>query len=345
MMDAGQFYALLRLEEASLALRAVLALRLVEQMGERSFSHDQLRDTLGFTEQAARTFFALLRVMGILEREQGDFRLSKMASHTLADQLPSSRKPYLQMGSGPEVVALVGLLRGEHAPEARPLYSPDDGTTTLMDEVEVGREIAFGLSSRARNFAYPLAAAIAKECPQASTLVDIGAGSPYVGQACLQTLPGLKKVQLLDRANGMQFMQELIQREGINSAKIELLTADFFRDVPAADIYVLSNTAHDWRPEEYRTLIENIRHSMKQDGVICIHEPLLLDQWNSDREWYQALWMACYAMTLLKLTLGAGTCYSIEEHHAILAQSGMRPSGSPQSTVDGCTALFYEGPA
>ncbi|MEE3032172.1 MAG: methyltransferase, partial [Planctomycetota bacterium] len=97
-----------------------------------------------------------------------------------------------------------------------------------------------------------------------------------------------------------------------------------------ADIYVLSDTAYDWRPEEYRTLIENIRHSMKQDGVICIHEPLLLDQWNSDREGYQALWMACYAMTLLKLTLGAGTCYSIEEHHAILAQSGMRPSGSPQ---------------
>ena len=92
-------------------------------------------------------------------------------------------------------------------------------------------------------------------------------------------------------------------------------------------------------------MIENIRHSMKQDGVICIHEPLLLDQWNSDREGYQALWMACYAMTLLKLTLGAGTCYSIEEHHAILAKSGMRPSGSPQAPVDGCTALFYEGPA
>ena len=345
MMDAGQFYALLRLEEASLALRAVLALRLVERMGEKSFSHEQLRDDLGFTEQAARTFFALLRVMGILQREQGEFRLSKLASHTLADQLPSSRKPYLQMGSGPEVAALIGLMRGEHPPEARPLYSPEDGTTTLMDDVDIGREIAFGLSSRARNFAHPLAAAIVNQCPHASILVDIGAGSPYVGQACLQTLSGLKKVQLLDRANGMRFMQELIQREGIDSATIELLRADFFRDIPTADIYVLSNTAHDWRPEEYCALINNIRHSMKPGGVICIHEPLLLDQWNSDREWYQALWMACYAMTLLKLTLGAGTCYSIEEHHAILAQSGLRPTGSPQPTVDGCTALFYEVPA
>ena len=51
--------------------------------------------------------------------------------------------------------------------------------------------------------------------------------------------------------------------------------------------------------------------------------------------------MACYALTLLRYTLGEGTCYTIEEHHQVLAKSGFQPVGEPVPTSDGCTALFY----
>lgn len=46
-----------------------------------------------------------------------------------------------------------------------------------MDDTEVARGIAMGLSSRARNFADPLAAAVAARAPAAKSRADIGAGS------------------------------------------------------------------------------------------------------------------------------------------------------------------------
>lgn len=341
-MDAGKFYALLRMEEASLALRSVLRLGLVEQMGEKTYSLKELQATLGLTEQAARTFFVLLQIMGILDGESGGYKLTALASEALSDQAPTSRKPYLQMGSGPDVDELIALMRGERLEESLPLYSAEDGTRTLMDEEAIGREIAFGLSSRARNFARPLAAIVAECRPQATSLADIGAGSPYVAEACLNALPRLSEVQLVDRSNGMQFARELIKRDRIDSSRMRLMEADFFKEVPSAEVYILSNTAHDWRPAEYQTLIENVCRAMVPGGLVCIHEPLLLDTWDSEQQWFQALWMACYAMTLLKLTHGAGTCYSLREHHEILARSGFVPVGQPHATIDGCTALFYQ---
>lgn len=340
-MDAGRFYALLRYEEASLALRTVMHLSLVDQLGDRELSRAELREMLGFTEQAARTFFALLQVMEILQCSDDTYRVTPLAAQCLADGIPTSRKPYLSMGTGDEVDALLNLLRGNHPNDALPLYSGEDAGETVMDDTDVAREIAIGLSSRARNFAEPLAAAVAAQAPAARSLADIGAGSPYVAQACLRALPGLQKVMLVDRANGMRFAHGIINNERIDASQLEFHEGDFFDAVPTADVYVVSNTAHDWRPPEYSVIADNIRNVIPDTGLVCIHEPILMTSWNNDSQWLHALWMACYALTLLRYTLGEGTCYTMEEHHAILAKSGFQPGGPPVPTSDGCTALFY----
>ena len=88
-------------------------------------------------------------------------------------------------------------------------------------------------------------------------------------------------------------------------------------------------------------IMSNIRSLISRDGVVCIHEPMLVTSWDSETEWMRALWMACYALALFRLTLGEGTSYTIEEHHEVLAMSGFLPSGAPVPTSDGCTALFY----
>ena len=92
-MVAGRFYALLRFEEASLALRAVMQMSLVDQMGTRGLSRHELREMLGFTEQAARTFFALLQVMEILECRDDQYRVTTLAAQCLAGS--NSRLPFL----------------------------------------------------------------------------------------------------------------------------------------------------------------------------------------------------------------------------------------------------------
>ena len=339
--DAGRFYALLRFEEASLALRAVLKMKLVDRIGTQSMSRDAICEMFSFTDQASRTFLALLEVMEILQSTDDQYRITERAATCLAEGVATSRKPYLAMGADHEVDELINLLQGNPPQDAVPLYSGENAGPTVMDNPDVARQIAIGLSSRARNFADPLANAIASQGSKATILADIGAGSPYVAQACLTAIPNLEKAILLDRPNGMRFAHEIIQTEQMDQHRLAFQEADFFDNVPAADIYVLSNTAHDWQEHEYTLIMSHVRRAISPDGLVCIHEPLLLTNWDSDTAWLRALWMACYAMTLLRLTLGEGTCYSIDEHHQILAKSGFHPIGDPIPTCDGCTALLY----
>lgn len=342
IMDAGKYFALLRYEEAALALRAVLRMGLVDLLADRRLSQDQLREELGFTEQAARTFFALLQVMEILEVEDGAWRVTRRAAECLADGAGTSRKPYLSMGTADDVDSLIELLRGGRPQDALPLYAGEDGGQTVMDDDAAAREIAYGLASRARNFAKPLASELAEAAGGAKLLADVGAGSPYVAANCLEIMPQLERAVLVDRGNALRFAREMADVGGFRTPRLEYCESDFFRSVPPADVYVLSNTAHDWQRSQYSAILENIRRVIPPRGVVCIHEPLLVSDWTSDAQWQRALWMACYALTLFRYTLGDGTCYTEQEHHEILAGSGFEPRGEPAPTSDGCSALFYQ---
>ena len=193
--DASLFYALMRFEEAALALRVALKLGVVEMIGDDQRSLEQLQAELGFTHQGARTFLSLLVVMRLLELSNGSYRVSSVAKISLACQAPTTRAPYLSMGMGDDVDAMIRALRGESG-ETPPLYGEEGAGATLMDSDEVGSAVAHGLSSRARNFATPLAAAILKVAAGAKSMADIGAGSPYIADACLKVIPELEKSHL-----------------------------------------------------------------------------------------------------------------------------------------------------
>ena len=338
--DASLFYALMRFEEAALALRAALKLGLIEIIGDDLRSLEELQAELGFTHQGARTYLSLLVTMRVLEMSNDRYRVSSVAKTSLSCQAPTTRAPYLSMGMGDDVHALIRTLRGESG-ETPPLYGEEGGGETLMDSDEVGSAVAHGLSSRARNFATPLADAIQQVAAGATSLADIGAGSPFIADACLTAIPELERAILVDRSNGMRFAREITTQQGIDASKMEFCERDFFVSVPVADVYCISNTAHDWQIADYRRLMEHVRAVIPGRGIVCIHEPLLQTSWSDSREWLEALWMACYALTLFKLTAGQGSCYTSHEHDSILRESGFTRICDPVRTRDGCTALFY----
>lgn len=340
-MDAGKYYALLRFEEASLALRAALKLNLVEEMGESELDLLGLGERFGFTHQGARTFARLLEVMEVLSRTGPVFRVATRAVETLSDAAATSRKPYFEMGADDRVDVLIAGLRGSFPENSLPLYGGDNDKKTVMDLPEVGRQVAMGLASRARNFAHPLAEAILPYAEKSKVFVDLGAGSPYVALACLGLMPKLKSAILVDRANSMQFAREMAD-EFSPDDRLEFREQDFFDTAPPADLYCISNTAHDWLAEEYVAIMVNVRDAIVPGGTVCVHEPLLLSNWNSAEQWVSALWMACYALTLYQLTEGKGTCYTREEHNEIMSRCGFLPIDEPRETCDGCTALFFK---
>lgn len=341
-MDAGEFYALLRFEEAARAMRVTFALDIVERIGDRALSTNELQNEFQFTPQAVRTFFALLRVMNVVTTDaEKRFRVSPAAHRCLASKSAFSRRPYLAMGSD-DADEFIKLLRGDLSDRPTALYGRENENSTLMDVEEVAREISFGLASRAKSFSEPLAQAIHQKAePTHRIFADLGAGSPYLANACRNLISQFTTLLLVDRSNGMKYIRQMCQRDAIDTCRLEFREQDFFSDVPVADVYVLSNTAHDWLPSEYQEIMSNVRAAISPGGFVCIHEPLLVDNWNNKSEWFEALWMACYAVTLFRLTLGKGSCYSVDEHDTIQQAVGLTRRDVPIRTVDGCTALFY----
>jgi len=353
-MDSGIYYALLRFEEAALALRTMFQIEFVQRMGDDELSLGDLQARFGWTQQATRTMVALLRVMQILDTaatpdtrsnsfnfDDYRYRCSALARDGLGEG-PTSRRPYLSMGSDEQANQLAELLQGAAVTGSVPLYAASSGQATLMDDPDVGREIAIGLSSRARQFAVPLVQTIVENVPATCRrFTDLGAGSPYVAQACV-SLNRFDEIVVVDRENALEHFRDLQAREGINDDRIRCVAHDFFESVPEADVYLLSNTAHDWLPSQYDKILENIRAVIPAHGMLCLHEPLLKTHWESDAEWMEALWMACYALTLFKLTHGMGSCYTLAEHDAAAKGQGFKRHSPPMRTCDGCTALLYQ---
>ena len=343
LSDARDFYALLRFEEAALGLRTAFQLDLVERIGSRALTTHDVQGEFQFTPQATRTFGALLRVINVIDPADSDhWRVTELARNCLASEAEFTRRPYLAMGAHPEVETFVDLLQGRCDASSPALYGREGEAETLMDVEEVAQAVSFGLASRAKCFAQPLARAISSQaCPELTTLADIGAGSPYVASGCRQLMPQLTATKLVDRANGMRYVRQMLAASRESEKDFELCEQDFFQSVPTADIYSISNTAHDWLDSEYLEIMTHVRGAISREGLVCIHEPLLVTRWKTREEWQEALWMACYAVTLFRLTHGKGSCYTVEEHDQIQQRAGFSRSVDPIRTIDGCTALFY----
>lgn len=350
-IDASPFYAMLRFEEAATVLRAAFRLDFVDRVADSCGTPDHggastsdLAKMFGFTPQGAKTYLAVLHAMDVIRPNKTGWLLTATARECLMNGATRSRRPYLQMGPTESADALIAMLRGDFPDESLPLYGYDD-QPSLMEAPEtasVAHQIAHGLASRARCFAEPLARFIHSNMPTSDTgsltVADLGAGSPFVMQAVLDHSPSVSKAILVDQKAGLAHARQMVLDE---QPRMCFQEADIFQRVPSADMYCMSNTAHDWLPEDYQRLAANIRASVSTAGRVVVHEPLMLTSWSTLKEQHEALWMSCYALALYKLCGGRGTCYSVDEHDHIMQSVGFERVAGPEKTTDGCSGLCY----
>ncbi|GAB5401956.1 MAG: hypothetical protein Aurels2KO_01870 [Aureliella sp.] len=345
LTDASPFYALLRFEEAATVLRAAFRLDLVERVAAtESVGDAQFCEMFALTPAGGKTLTAVLHAMDVLKSVDGGWGVTDLAQQCLSGDSSWTRRPYLQMGPADAADDLIAMLRGDFPSSSIPLYGFDDAPS-LMESTEtadVAREIAYGLASRARCFAQPLADFTAPLIhASVRRIADLGAGSPYVLSAILERCSSDAVGVLVDQRAGLQFAREMASELNATES-LEYVQADIFVEVPAADLVIMSNTAHDWLPEDYQRLAKNIRKSISAKGRVVVHEPLMLSGWSTLEQQHEALWMACYALALYKLCGGRGTCYTLEEHDQIMQTAGFVRVAGPQKTIDGCSAICYE---
>jgi hypothetical protein len=101
------------------------------------------------------------------------------------------------------------------------------------------------------------------------TLVDVGGGNGTLLAAFLDAHPDLHGI-LFDTPSGAV---DLVVGE-----RCEVVTGDFFADVPAADAYVVKSVIHDWDDERSVAILSRIREAAPAHAVVFVVEPVLVDE-------------------------------------------------------------------
>ena len=103
-----------------------------------------------------------------------------------------------------------------------------------------------------------------------NVLADIAGGHGFLLSQILKANPALKGI-LFDMDHVIAGSAEMLSKYGVED-RIEAVAGDFFREVPAADAYIMKHIIHDWDDERCVSIMKNIHTAMNGDGKLLLLE-------------------------------------------------------------------------
>jgi hypothetical protein len=106
-------------------------------------------------------------------------------------------------------------------------------------------------------------------------LVDVAGGHGYVLTSVLRQYPTMRGV-LFDLDHVIAGAAPLIDAAGVRD-RVETVSGDFFKAVPAGDAYIMKNIIHDWDDDKAIAILKNIRRALgdRQDGRVILLEAVI----------------------------------------------------------------------
>jgi hypothetical protein len=159
-----------------------------------------------------------------------------------------------------------------------------------------------------------------------SLVVDVGGGQGLLVAALLSRAPNLRGI-VADRAEVVAVPDpaalEMLER-------IEMVSADFFTDVPTGgDVYLLSRILHDWPDADAIAILRQCRLAMHDGAVLCVLEQIAPDV--SDRAPQDQLDLAIKDLNMLVLV--GGQERTAQHYARLLETSGFTMAAIHRGTV------------
>jgi hypothetical protein len=253
-------------------LYAGATLGVFDQLGEdHATSAAVLAPSVGADPALLHRLLRALASIGLLaEDDPRDFRLTE-AGALLREDHPHSLKAAALHQEGPVLYAawkqLVPILR-----DGRQEGFVREFGMKLFDYMRANP--AFGAVFNRAMTSYSavrtqevLAALAAEDFSRILTLCDIGGGHGHLACVLAQAYPHLD-VTVLDLPEVVAETDQLWAPKLGLSERCRYVAGDMFREVPAADAYVLKLVLHDWSDAECVRILANARRAVT--GVECI---------------------------------------------------------------------------
>lgn len=102
------------------------------------------------------------------------------------------------------------------------------------------------------------------------TLADIAGGHGFMLSQILKANPGIKGI-LFDMPHVLAGADAILETEGV-SGRVKKIPGDFFKEVPAADTYIMKHIIHDWDDEKSLMILNSINRAMIGNGRVLLVE-------------------------------------------------------------------------
>ena len=164
------------------------------------------------------------------------------------------------------------------------------------------------------------------------TLADIAGGHGFLLSQILRANPNMKGI-LFDMDHVIAGSGEMLQSQGV-ADRVETASGDFFKEVPAADAYIMKHIIHDWDDDRSIKIMQSIHRAMIGDGKLLLAE-MVIPEGNDPHPGKM--------LDLEMLTSPGGLERTADEYARLFEQAGFRlnrivPSMSPFSVIEATKA-------
>ncbi len=105
------------------------------------------------------------------------------------------------------------------------------------------------------------------------TLADIAGGHGFLLAQILNANPNMRGI-LFDMEHVIAGSGEMLHSQGV-ADRVETASGDFFKEVPAADAYIMKHIIHDWDDERAVKIMQSIHRAMIGDGKLLLAEMVI----------------------------------------------------------------------
>lgn len=165
-----------------------------------------------------------------------------------------------------------------------------------------------------------------------SVLADIAGGHGFLLSQILKANPGLKGI-LFDMDHVIEGSAAMLSKNGV-ADRVNVVSGDFFREVPAADAYIMKHIIHDWDDQRSIAIMQNIHTAMTEDGKLLLLE-MVVPEGNEPHP--------SKILDLAMLALPGGLERTAAEYEELFDRSGFKlnrivPTMSPFSVIEAVKA-------
>jgi hypothetical protein len=268
-------------------------------------------DRLQLVRRPAEALLMVCVSLGLLQVQDGRYRLTPLAEDHLLDNSPTYFGGLLDLWITNASVLTFESVKRTLLTDAPQPYGEGEAFQSHAAQADLAR--AFTRAMHSNSMGPALVWPDTLDLSGHQLMLDVGGGSGAHCIGATRRWPHLQGI-VFDMAPVCEVAQECITRAGLQS-RISTQVGDIWQDpFPAADVHFYGQIYHDWPVEKCQFLTKKSFESLAPGGRIILHEKLLNDEKTGP--------FAIAAFSIAMLLWTEGEQYSGRELSAMLTEAG-----------------------